>query len=90
MASRSQTNLFTILIIIVGFVGGYLYYSQFASDAVVIETGAVDRDDLNEFDALNLNFAALDNETFSIFVQIGEAPVDPGVVGNINIFGELP
>lgn len=84
--SQSKTNLFSILIIIVGIVGGYLYYTQFSSEPVIIESDVIVRSDLEEFKNIKLDFEILNLEAIQNLRQIGESPVDPGLTGKRNIF----
>jgi hypothetical protein len=90
MLTRSQTNLFSILILIVGFISGYLYYTQFSSEPVVIESDVIVRDDLDDYENMNVNFSVLDKEAFSSLIQLGESPVEPGEAGKKDIFAPLP
>lgn len=89
MITRSQANLFSILLIIVGVIGGYLYYTQFASQSVVLKTELIDRDDLEKFQNLKLDFSVLDSDLFEALQQIGEAPIDPGQTGKKDIFAPI-
>lgn len=83
----SQTNLFTILIIVVGIVGGYLYYAQVdITLELPASTVVQSKDDLTQFENININFSVLDDERFKNLRVQGESPVDAGQTGKRDIF----
>jgi len=90
MAQNQTNNLFPILIIIVGVVAGYLYYSNVTSAVELPPLPAgVARDDLRAFKNLQLDFTFSDNAQFKMLEQFGEFPVNPGVSGKSNIFAPI-
>lgn len=85
--TKSQTNLFSILIVIISVVAGYLYYSSMEITISVGSEGlAPSKDDLMNYENVNLDFSILDNEKFTNLQTIGEVPLQPGDVGKKNIF----
>ncbi len=85
--TKSQTNLFSILIVIISVVAGYLYYSSMEITISVGAEGLVPaKDDLMSYENVNLDFSILDNEKFTNLQTIGEVPLQPGDVGKKNIF----
>jgi hypothetical protein len=85
--TKSQTNLFSILIVIVSVVAGYLYYSSMEiTISVGSEALVIPKDDLMNYENVNLDFSILDNEKFTNLQTIGEVPLQPGDVGKKNIF----
>lgn len=84
MANRS----ITLLILVVAFAIGYLYYSQSIQTAEIpINPSPVtERDDLSMFKDLTIDFSVLDDSKFKSLRVFGESPVKPGVTGKRDIF----
>lgn len=84
----SQNKLLLVLIIILGFAAGYIYYSQFAavSAPAVAPLPISAKDDLKKFETLKINFSILDTAKYKSLEVFGESPVVPGVTGKKDIF----
>ncbi len=89
--STNQNTLIIALIIVLGFAGGYIYYSQWAVPArVLIEPPVIaGRDDLKKFENLKIDFSILDNSKYKALEIFGESPVNPGVTGKKDIFSPI-
>ncbi|MBI3274278.1 MAG: hypothetical protein HYZ69_03985 [Candidatus Colwellbacteria bacterium] len=77
----------SLLILVVAFAIGYLYYSQ-STQPFQGPTGAsiAARDDLTKFKGLTVDFSILDDSRFKSLRTFGESPVGPGVTGKRDIF----
>ena len=89
MANPQTTNRSIILLILViAFAVGYLYYSQSIQPAQLpLEPVPLSaKDDLNMFRYLTIDFSILDDTRFKSLRVFGESPVRPGVTGKRDIF----
>lgn len=75
-----------LLIIVVAFAIGYLYYSQSQSSQLPTGTSVLSRDDLTKFKDLTIDFSVLDDAQFKSLRTFGESPVGAGVTGKRDIF----
>ena len=78
-----------IAIVLIGVIGGYLYYSQIiAPSKVPIVLPDIPKDDiLSKFkDLKSLDFSVLSNPTFRSLKMFGEVPVLPGQTGRTDLF----
>ena len=89
MANQQTTNnSITLLILVVAFAIGYLFYSQsirpaqLPTDSLPLSA----RDDLVMFKDLIIDFSILDDSRFKSLRVFGESPVKPGVTGKRDIF----
>ena len=88
--NKSGASIFIqIAVVLLGIVGGYMYYYQITKPAKVpivlpdIPTG----DNLEKFkDFKSFNFSVLDNPVFKGLKVLGEVPVNPGVTGRTDLF----
>ena len=87
----NQNKLILILIVLVGVVVGYLYYSQsIAPTQQLTEPSMIsDKDDLKKFDNLKLNFDILKDGKYRSLQTFGESPVNPGTTGKKDIFAPI-
>jgi hypothetical protein len=84
---QSSNNIFILLILIVAFAFGYLYYSKLiVSNQIVISPLPFALDDLDKFKNININFSVLENEKFKTLKIFGEFPVKPTATGKKNLF----
>ncbi|MEK7589327.1 MAG: hypothetical protein AAB479_01705 [Patescibacteria group bacterium] len=83
-----QNKLILYLVIILGFAGGYYYYSQSGSDYVVAPLPQEGRDDIKVFEHLKIDFALLQNPAYKSLRLYGEFPVNPGVRGKNDPFSQ--
>ena len=81
-------NPITLLILVVAFAIGYLFYSQsILSTQLLINPPPVEaRDDLAMFKDLTIDFSILDDSKFKSLRVFGESPVKPGATGKRDIF----
>ncbi len=84
----SNAKLFGFLIVLVGIVGGYLYYSQTIkpSEATTPPAPVAANDDLRAFQDLKLDFSILNDTVYKSLSVFGEAPVNPGITGKKDLF----
>ncbi len=77
-----------LLIIVVAFAAGYLFYSQSIQPAQlpINPPPLSERDDLIMFRDLTIDFSILDDDEFKTLRVFGESPVQPGVTGKRDIF----
>ena len=77
-----------LLILVIAFAIGYLYYSQSIQPAQLpidpIPLSA--RDDLVIFKDITIDLSILDDTRFKSLRVFGESPVKPGVTGKRDIF----
>jgi len=83
-----MNNSITLLILVVAFAAGYLFYSQFIQPAQLpidpIPLSA--KEDLTMLKDLTIDFSILDDSRFKSLRVFGESPVRPGVTGKRDIF----
>jgi hypothetical protein len=77
-----------LLIIVVTFAMGYLYYSRSIQPGQlsVVPPPITDKDALVMFRDLIIDFSILDDTRFKSLRVFGESPVRPGVTGKRDIF----
>ena len=77
-----------MLIVVVAFAIGYLFYSQSIQPAQLpINPPPLSaRDDLAKFKDLTIDFSILDDSRFKSLRVFGESPVRPGVTGKRDLF----
>lgn len=90
MPNQSNTSpLILIVIILAGFVGGYFYYSQIGAGDIseIAPPLSINRnDDLGKFENITFPTKILENTAYRNLRIFGEAPVQPGLSGRIDIF----
>lgn len=82
----STERLIMILIVAVGIVGGYFYYSSVASLSVVKISKPVISKDLEQFKKIKLDMSIFDKMTFKELKIFGESPVRRGDEGKTDLF----
>jgi len=82
-----HNKLFLYLIILLGFIGGYIYYSQVEIDTLGIVP--IQESNLDKLENISIDFDVLDSPTFQELKIFGEYPVLPGVTGKNNIFAPI-
>ncbi|MEK7138756.1 MAG: hypothetical protein AAB799_01095 [Patescibacteria group bacterium] len=77
-----------LLILVVAFAVGYLYYSQSPQLAPIPagQPATLTKDDLSSFKDISLNFSVLEDARFKSLRTFGESPVKPGVTGKRDLF----
>lgn len=89
-ASNRQTKLIILLIIFLGFVAGYIYYSRFTGSSTDIAPLADDsKDTLRQFKDLRFDFQVFNSPSLKTLKVFGEAPVIPDKTGRINPFANF-
>jgi hypothetical protein len=89
--TNNQSVLISALIVVLGFAGGYFYYSQWAVPSMTpVEPPPISgKDDLKTFQNLKIDFSILDNNKYKALQVFGESPVNPGVTGKKDIFAPI-
>lgn len=84
----SSNKLYTVVIILVGLVGGYIIYSQWVkpSEIVIPSPTEGSKDGLSTLKNLKVDFKILDDSTYKGLITSGESPVNPGVTGKKDLF----
>ncbi len=87
--SKRQDRMTTLLLVLVGIVAGYLYYSQVSSNSVTLypPLRADANDSLSQFKNINLNYQIFDSAQIKTLRTFGANPVLPGQTGKTDIFG---
>lgn len=90
-APKRQDRMIALLCVIVGGVGGYLYYSQIAAPNATVfpPVKTEERDTLNKFKNISINFNIFESSDLKELKTFGESPVSPGKPGKQDIFGTL-
>ena len=84
---KRQSNLIMGLIVFVGIILGYIFYSQSADVVLPPDDMAQEsRDTLLQFKSINFNFAVLQSPLLRTLRVFGESPVNIGTPGKDNIF----
>lgn len=89
MAGRQPINKpIMLMILVVAFAIGYLYYSQSIQPAQlpINQPPLTVKDDLTMFKDLTIDFSILDDSRFKSLKIFGESPVKPGITGKRDIF----
>ena len=86
--SNKQTRLIVILIIFVGLVSGYVYYTRFATldDQGLPLLPDYSKDNLGQFKNIRFDFKLLDSSTIRSLKFFGESPIKPDLTGKNNPF----
>ncbi len=84
----STPKLYMGLIVLVGFVGGYMLYIQVIKpgESVIAPAPISAHDDLKTFQNLKIDFSVLDSAEYKGLITSGESPVNPGITGKKDIF----
>lgn len=90
-AANKQTRLLIIMILFVGLVAGYIYYSRFAPTGSDEALQSVDnpKDTLIKFKDLKFDFQIFNSANIKSLKIFGEAPVRPDLTGKINPFANF-
>ena len=75
--------------ILLGFIGGYIYYSQLLNEGPDILPPPKPKTDLTEYESLNINFDVIGGADYQSLRIFGEIPVVPDRGGKQNIFDPL-
>jgi len=88
---NQQSILILAMIVLLGFILGYFYYSSYVVPAVIpVQPPPIaEKDDLEIFENLEIDFAILTNERFQTLQIFGESPVNPGATGKKNLFSSF-
>jgi len=84
--NKPTEKVILTLIIIVGLVGGYFYYSSVASIEQSIILKPVIGKDLEQFKNISLDFSIFDKIGFKELKIFGESPVRAGQEGKTDLF----
>ena len=89
MAIQYTNKSVMLLILVLAFAIGYLYYSQsIQPNQLPIAPPPISAEnDLAKFKDLTINFSILDDVKFKSLRVFGESPVKPGATGKRDIFG---
>ena len=85
----AQNRLLLGIIILIGFVGGFIYSSQIGVSVPVIQPFDA-KDDLFKLKDLKIDFSALSNQRIQNLKVFGESPVQPVNTGKADIFQVAP
>ncbi len=83
---RNQSRIISLLIILVGLVGGYVYYSNSYSEELFPLPVNIQKSTLQLFKEMVIDFSILDDSVFRSLRVYGELPVTPGVSGKSDPF----
>jgi hypothetical protein len=86
MMRENRPKLLLYIIIVLGFVGGYIYHFQGGDVVPTVPEIKTEKSDLEQFKNLQINFSLLENEKIKLLKLFGESPVLPGVTGKNNLF----
>jgi hypothetical protein len=89
--SKESSKLYLLLIVLVGLIGGYVFYGQWIKpQEEVIPPPVIDKqDNLNSFRNMKIDFAAIGDPATKELIISGEAPVNPGVTGKKDLFAPI-
>lgn len=85
---RDFNRTFALLILILGFAAGFMYYTKIAStNAQPIAPAPINpNDNLSSFKEFSLDFSFIGDKSYQELKTFGEFPVSPGQVGKRDIF----
>ena len=84
--TKNQNRLIPFLIILVGLIGGYVYYSNSYSEEPFPLPVNIQKSTLESFRDLIIDFSILDDAVYRSLRVFGELPVTPGVSGKSDSF----
>lgn len=84
MARQKSSNVFGLLIIILGIIAGYIFYTNLIKPAIPVAPRAYE--DLLRFRNVSFDFSVIDRAAFENLSVFGELPVRPGSTGRQDIF----
>lgn len=85
-SQKSTEKIIIFLLVVIGFVGGYFYYSSVASLSVrEIEKPVISKD-LEQFKNIKFDLSIFDKMTFKELKIFGESPVKRGEEGKTDLF----
>lgn len=90
-AQQNQSLLMLVMIILLGLVLGYFYYSSYVVPALapILPPPIAQTDDLKAFEGLQIDFGILTNKKFQTLQIFGESPVNPGATGKKDLFAPI-
>ncbi len=74
------------MIILVGLIGGYVYYSSSYSEELFPLPVNIQKSTLESFKSMIIDFSVLDDATYRSLRVFGELPVTPGFSGKSDPF----
>ena len=83
---QQQSRVIEYLLLLVGFIGGYIYYSQLMTEGPAIPPLPTVKSDIVKLKSLEIDFDALEDDSLSDLELYGDDPVLPGQTGHKNIF----
>jgi len=83
---QEQNKLILYLVILLGFAGGYFYYSQAYADPSVDPLPQTA--DVSRLKNLRIDFSLLQKAEYRVLRAFGESPVNPGVHGKTDPFAQ--
>jgi len=88
--NKAGTSVFIqIAIVLLGIIGGYMYYSNIIRPAkVTLSVPEIPKEDtLNKFkDTKSFDFSVLNDPIFKSLKILGDVPVKPGTTGRTDLF----
>ncbi|MBX4211620.1 MAG: hypothetical protein KW806_02395 [Candidatus Yanofskybacteria bacterium] len=82
----TQSNLIIYLVVVVGFVAGFLYNSQLSTPVTIPAVSQEGADTLRTLQNLKINYGMLDNASYKALSVFGELPVVAGPGGKSDPF----
>lgn len=86
MATKTTSPVIVILIIVLGFIVGYFYYSSTKQTVDIPIDPKINDVAYLKFKTLSFNLAFLQQEKYSSLKMIGDRTINPGVTGKTNLF----
>ncbi len=83
---ETNNNFIIIILIAAGIIGGYIYYTNIASEVFINPALGGKVDDLKKLDGIGLNLSDAELARINALQIFGEYPVNPGTTGKKNIF----
>lgn len=84
---QQQNKLILYLVIALGLVGGYFYYSQALAEPVIAPMPQASGN-LDQFRNLRIDFGLLQKAEYKALRAYGESPVSPGISGKADPFAQ--
>lgn len=86
LIKKRESNLLPVLIIFIGIIVGYIYYSQMISPQEEPTLAPAEKNGLSIFRNIKFNFNIFSTTAFTNLKIFGESPVDSGQIGKENLF----
>ena len=88
MPLEGQNKLLLYIIILSGFIAGFIFYTQAGVTVPDIPVYSVSEDDLGKLKDLEIDFTSFSSSHINNLKLFGEYPLVPGELGKTDVFSQ--